>query len=145
MLAWLPLWEPLCRFESLADLCVSNGKQVAKWRRIMTDKIFLWIHFTHHHCKAVGNKVHCTGCPNKFGIMFWSSEMNVSEGSIVYESYEKIVFCSKKLLFQPFFLNWKIENGFLKQLFSNLLNRLLHNKMEKSCFKKPFSFLQFRK
>ena len=58
-----------------------------------------------------------TGCPNKFGIMFWSSEMNVSEASIVYESYKKIVFCSKKLLFQPYFLSCKIENGFLKQLF----------------------------
>ena len=40
-----------------------------------------------------------TGCPNKFEIMFWSSEMNVSEASIVYESYEKFIFCSIKLLF----------------------------------------------
>ena len=35
----------------------------------------------------------------------------------------KNVFCSKKLLFAPFFLNCKIENGFLKQLFSiDLIN-----------------------
>ena len=86
-----------------------------------------------------------TGCPNKFGIMFWSLNMNVSEASIVYDSYEKIVFCSKKLLFQPYFLNCKNENGFLKQLFSILLNNSLHKNMEKSCFKKSFWILQFRK
>ena len=86
-----------------------------------------------------------TGCPNKFGIMFWSLNMNVSEASIVYDSYEKIVLCSKKLLFQPYFLSCKIENGFLKQLFSILLNKLLHKIIEKRCFKKQFAFLQFRK
>ena len=86
-----------------------------------------------------------TGCPNKFGIMFWSLNMNVSEASIVYDSYEKIVLCSKKLLFQPYFLSCKIENGFLKQLFSIFLCSNLFSKMEKSCFKKPFSILQFRK
>ena len=53
-----------------------------------------------------------TGCPNKFGI---HSEMFASEARYVYK---KIVFRSKKLLFQPFFLNCKTENGFLKQLFS---------------------------
>ena len=46
-------------------------------------------------CNFVPN----TGCPNKFRILFWSSEMNVSEASIVYESYQKFVFCSIKLLF----------------------------------------------
>ena len=86
-----------------------------------------------------------TGCPNKFGIMFWSLNMNVSEASIVYDSYEKIVLCSKKLLFQPYFLSCKIENGFLTQLFSIFLCSDLFSKMEKSCFKKPFSILQFRK
>ena len=86
-----------------------------------------------------------TGCPNKFGIMFWSSEMNGSEVNIVYESYEKFVFCSIKLLFQPYFLSCKIENSFLKQLFSIILCSNLFSKMEKSCFKKPFSILQFRK
>ena len=86
-----------------------------------------------------------TGCPNKFGIMFWSLNMNVSEASIVYDSYEKIVLCSKKLLFQPYFLSCKIENGFLKQLFSIFLCSNLFSKMEKSCFKKPFSILQLRK
>ena len=58
---------------------------------------------------------------------------------------KKNVFRSKKLLFQPFFLNCKIENGFLKQLFSILLNKSLHKIMEKSCLQKPFSILQFRK
>ena len=59
-----------------------------------------------------------------------------------WASFKKIVFRSKKLLFQPFFLNCINENGFLKQLFSILLNILLHNT---NCFKKPFSFLQFTK
>ena len=70
---------------------------------------------------------------------------DMSEVSIVFESYEKIVFCSIKLLFQPYFLNCKIQNDFLKQLFSIFLCSELFSKMEKSCFKKPFSFLQFRK
>ena len=37
-----------------------------------------------------------TRCPNKFGIR---QEMFASEASYVYN---KIVFCSKKLLFEPF-------------------------------------------
>ena len=69
----------------------------------------------------------------------------MSEASIVYDSYEKIVLCSKKLLFQPYFLSCKIENGFLKQLFSIFLCSNLFSKMEKSCFKKPISFLQVKK
>ena len=64
-----------------------------------------------------------TGCPNKFGIRL---EMFASEASIVYK---KIVFCSKKLLFQPFLKTAKNENGFLSNfspIFINLLNKLLH-------------------
>ena len=97
------------------------------------------------YCRILRRGGLYTGCPNKFGIMFWSSEMNASEASIVYENYKKIVFCAIKLLFQPFFLNCKNKNGFLKQLFSILLNKLLHNIMEKCCYKKPFSFLQCKK
>ena len=37
-----------------------------------------------------------TGCPNKFGMY---SEMFASEANYVYK---KVVFCSKKLLFEPF-------------------------------------------
>ena len=47
-----------------------------------------------------------TGCSNKFGI---HSEMLACEARYVYKKY---VFRSKKLLFEPFFLNCKIENGF---------------------------------
>ena len=64
-----------------------------------------------------------TGCPNKFGIRL---EMFASEASIVYE---KNVFCSKKLLFQPFLKTAKNENGFLSNfapISNNLLNKLLH-------------------
>ena len=59
-----------------------------------------------------------TGCPNKFGIRL---EMFASEASIVYE---KNVFCSKKLLFQPFLKTAKYENGFLSN-FAPISNNLL--------------------
>ena len=49
-----------------------------------------------------------TGCPNKFGI---GLEMFASEASIVYE---KNAFRPQKLLFQPFFMNCKYQNGFKK-------------------------------
>ena len=65
-----------------------------------------------------------TGCPNKFEI---SSEMFASEASIVYK--KKFVFCSKKLLFEPFLWTVKNENGFLSNfspIFNNSLNKLLY-------------------
>ena len=62
-----------------------------------------------------------------------------------WASFKKIVFRSKKLLFQPFFLNCKNENGFLKQRFSNWQNKLLHKTIESGCFKKAFSFCSWRK
>ena len=65
-----------------------------------------------------------TGCPNKFGIMFYSSKMFASEASIVYK--KKFVFRSKKLLFQPFFWTVKNDNGFLSN-FSPIFNSNMEN------------------
>ena len=51
-----------------------------------------------------------TGCPNKFGIMFWSLNMNVSEASIVYDSNEKNCTLLQKIAFSALFpklQNWK--------------------------------------
>ena len=64
-----------------------------------------------------------SGCTNKFGIR---SEMFASKASYVYK---KIVFCSKKLLFQPFLWTAKNDNGFVSNfspISNNLLNKLLH-------------------
>ena len=71
--------------------------------------------------------------------------MFASEASIVYK---KIVFRSKKLLFQPFLKTAKNENGFLSNftpISDNLINKLLHQTLEQSCLRIPFSFLQFKK
>ena len=40
--------------------------------------------------------------------------------------YEKMYFCGKKWLFEHFFANSKMKMASLKQLFSTLLNKLLH-------------------
>ena len=57
-----------------------------------------------------------TGCPNKFGK---PSEMFANGANYVYKKEKKNVFYSMKLLFEPFFVNCKNENGFLKQLSYN--------------------------
>ena len=49
-----------------------------------------------------------TGLEWTFNVMFWSSEMIASN---VYKK-SKSVFCSKKLLFQPFFQNCKMKMAF---------------------------------
>ena len=49
----------------------------------------------------------------------------------------------QKMAFSAFFLELQNWNGSLKQLFSNLLNKSLHNTMEKGCFKKAIFSLQF--
>ena len=57
---------------------------------------------------------------------------------------KKNVFCSKKLLFQPFFLNCKIENGLLMQFFSIILCSNLFSKLfeiGEKLLKNPFTFL----
>ena len=57
---------------------------------------------------------------------------------------KKFVFRSKKLLFQPFFLNCKNKNGFLKQLFSIILCSNLFSKLfeiGEKLLKNPFSVL----
>ena len=77
----------------------------------------------------------------------WNQLRNVCERS-EHRLQKKIVFRSKKLLFQPFLKTAKIENGFLSKfspISNNLLNKSLHKIMEKSCFKKPLSILQLRK
>ena len=51
----------------------------------------------------------------------------------------------QKIAFSAFFQNCKNEIGFLKQLFSILLNKLLHKIMEKSGLKIHVHFLQFTK
>ena len=61
---------------------------------------------------------------------------------------KKIVFCSKKLLFQPFLWTAKNDNGFVSNfspISNNLLNKLLKRQLEQSCLKIPFSILQFTK
>ena len=90
-------------------------------------------------CNFVPN----TGCPNKFRILFWSSEMNVSEASIVYKRYEKIVLCSKKLLFQPHLWTAKLKMEFFSHfapiaLCSNLFSKLLE--IGEKLLKNPCSF-----
>ena len=60
-----------------------------------------------------------TRCPNKFGIR---SETFANEANCVYEKY---VFCSKKLLFEHFFESCKMK----ERIFSNLLNKSLHEKI----------------
>ena len=77
-----------------------------------------------------------TGCPNKFAIR---SEMFASKANYVYK---KNVFRSKKLLFEPFFPELQIENGLLKQLFFNLLNKFQH---KIKFLKGTFLILQFDK
>ena len=74
--------------------------------------------------------------------------MNASEASIAYESYEKFVFCAKKLLFQPYFLNCKMKKSFLSNLnpFCYVVIYLVKSlKLEKSGLKIHYHFLQFTK
>ena len=73
-----------------------------------------------------------TGCPNKFA----------REASIVYK---KVCILLQKIAFSAFFCKLQNENCFWKQLCSNLLNKLLHKIMEKSCFKKQFSICSWPK
>ena len=82
-----------------------------------------------------------TGCPNMFGI-----------GSEVCERSEhrlrKIVFCSKKLCFQPYLWTARNENGFFSNfspivLCSNLFSELFE--IGKSCFKNPLLFFAVHK
>ena len=61
---------------------------------------------------------------------------------------KKYVLCSIKLLFEPFFANCEIKNGFLSNfspITNNLLNKLLHKTIGEKFLKIPFSFLQFTK
>ena len=72
--------------------------------------------------------------------------MFASEARYVYK--KKIVFCSKKLLFQPFLGTARNDNGFLSHfspISDNLLNKLLHMIIGEKLLKKAFSFLQFTK
>ena len=65
----------------------------------------------------------CTGCANKF----WRSEKFFEQNERQLKKY--FVFCSKKLLFQPFLGTARNDNGFLSHfspISNNLLNKLLH-------------------
>ena len=65
-----------------------------------------------------------TGCPNRFGI---GSEMFASEASIVYK---KNCISLQKFAFSAFFRKLQNEYCFWTQIFSKILNKLLHQKME---------------
>ena len=81
---------------------------------------------------------------NRLKAMFWYSE--AYERSELF--FAKIVFCSKKLLFQPFLWTASNENGIFSNfapivLCSNLFSELL--KIGEKLLKIPFSILQFTK
>ena len=62
----------------------------------------------------------------------WDKLRNVYERSAL-RLQKKIVFCSKKLLFQPFLGTARNDNGFLSHfspISDNLLNKLLHKIIE---------------
>ena len=80
----------------------------------------------------------------------WNRLKNVCDQSefSFTKKYVLWVLCSKKLLFEPFFPNCKIGNGFLSNfspILNNLLNKLLYKIIGEKFLKIPFSFLQFTK
>ena len=65
--------------------------------------------------------------------------MFTSEASSVYE---KMYFCAKKLLFEHFFVSYKMKMTSLKQF---ILCSNLFSKLDKSCFKEAIFILQLAK
>ena len=72
----------------------------------------------------------------------WDTLTNVCERSEL-RLQKKIVFCSKKLLFQPFLGSARNDNGFLSHfspISDNLQNKLLHMIIGEMLLKKSQSF-----
>ena len=96
-LNYIPLFSSVIFTAGAVVMAISNSKEILLVGRLIVGA-------------GIGN-VYDSFVHYRVSQQVWNTLRNVCEQS-EHRLQKKIVFCSKKLLFEPFFVNCKNENGF---------------------------------